>query len=108
MGDVPDDTRSPRPTFTSTDPSGRAAIIRQLCMMWSVIYSPRCSALSRWVVAGVEGRLATRISHRPRNFLNEEASVVEYQSLGRDPSSSPVPGTIYFHQFVLHMYAKDK
>lgn len=59
-------------------------------------------------MAGVEGRLATRISHRPRNFLNEEASVVEYQSLGRDPSSSPVPGTIYFYQSVLHMNVKNE
>lgn len=62
---------------------------------------PRCSALRRWVVAGVEGRLATRISHRPRNFLNECGSVVEYQSEGREPSISPVPGTMYCHQSML-------
>jgi hypothetical protein len=58
-------------------------------------YIPRCSALSRRVVAGVEGRLATRISHRFRNFLNDCGSVVEYQEVGRDPSGSPVLGTMY-------------
>lgn len=58
-------------------------------------------------MAGVEGRLATKISHRPRNLLNEEASVVEYQSLGKDPSSSPVPGTMYFHQ-LFHIRGEEE
>jgi hypothetical protein len=57
------------------------------------------------VVAGVEGRLAIKISHRPRNFLNDRASVVEYQSVGRDPSTSPVPGTMYCYQRPSHLSA---
>ena len=68
---------------------------------------PRCSALRRWVVAGVEGRLATKISHRPRNFLKDRGSVVEYQSVGRDPSTSPVPGTMYYHQSPSCLFTED-
>ena len=59
------------------------------------------------MVAGVEGRLATKISHRPKNFLNDRASVVEYQSVGRDPSTSPVPGTMYFHQRPSNLFTED-